>query len=183
MVAYDATNNSHVGVLIKWWHDLPDKDRADLFYPLLHKLGPFLHFFETAGLIFAIDNLGITVAAWTEPTFDGALFSLWVRPDLRFSRSAWQEVEQAYTLAFKVYPTLIGQTRQPKLHVTHLKLGYSYSGCLKHIFKGGPVYFYELTKEAWEARRETARTIRQNKRAKREMQVQNRNGAAASMEQ
>lgn len=127
--------------------------------------------------MFAIDTRGITVAAWTEPIFDSALFSLYVRPDCRRAPSAWREVEQAYAAAFEVHSTLVGQTRQPTLHALHLKMGYLFAGRLNKVFKGGPVYFYELTREAWQSRRESAMMVRQSKRTKREQ-----HGATAPME-
>lgn len=171
MIAFDVQNNSHVAILISWWSSLTDDDRANLFYPTVHKLGPFLHYFETVQLMFAVDTQGLTVAAWTESMFDGALFSLYVRPDCRRLQRAWKEVEQAYETAFSVYPALVGQTRQPALHAIHLKMGYQFAGRLNHIFGGGPIFFYELDREHWRGRREAAKLIRGAKRGRREHQV------------
>lgn len=168
MISYDLTNNSHVAILVSWWSSLTDEDRANLFSPALHKLGPFLQFFTAAQLMFAVDVRGVTVAAWTEPMFDGALFSLYVRPECRCSLLAWKEVEQAYETALSVYPVLVGQTRQSALHAIHLKMGYTYAGRLNHVFAGGPVYFYELDREHWRARREAAKLVRGAKRGRRE---------------
>lgn len=117
--------------------------------------------------MFAIDARGVTVAGWTEKVFDGAIFSLYVRPNCRHSPSAWREVEQAYEAAFSVYPVLIGQTLQPSLHGIHLKMGYTYAGRFNKVFAGGPVYFYELTRENWEARHQAAAAVRSSKRERR----------------
>jgi hypothetical protein len=179
VIAFDPKDDRHMAVAIKWWGELSEQDRANTFHPSLHKLGPFLqHFSEAADLLFNLDEQGLTLAAWTEPAWDAALFSLWVRPDMRRTPSIWKEIQQAYQLAFTLYPTLVGHTRQPALHAAHIKLGYDYAGCLKSSFKGGQLWIYELTREAWAARKDTARQFRQARQEQRhgKLSDQQRNG-------
>lgn len=175
MIPFDQNNNAHVALLIQWWGAIDEHDRERTFHPNLHPLSAFIRYFtgDGAALMFAADEMGIAVAAWTLPMFNGAMFSLWVRPGLRHHPSAWREVKLAYEAVLDVHPVLVGLTIQPRLHSEHLKLGYVYSGCLKSVFGSTPLWMYELTRERWQHRAEIAREIRENRRAMRKPAVTN----------
>lgn len=169
MRAFDPNDTAHVAVLFQWFFALTEVERALLFHRRLHPLASFLQHFITrvADLMFEIDSTGIYLAVWTVPMADAAEFSCWVRADKRHSPSAWKELKLGYETALGVYPTLVGVTRQAMFHVEHLKLGYRFAGRLNAVSKDGPLYLYELTREAWQQRHITAKRVRDLKREKR----------------
>lgn len=173
MNAFDAQDNAHVALLIAWWGALSDTDRTNLFHPRLYKLAPFLDFFcnYQAELMFVADANGLWLCAWTSPYYEGAEFSLWVRPDIRRNirpaHKAWQCLQLAYEAALTKYPVLFGQTRQSALHAEHLKMGYRYAGKLEHAFKETPIWLYELTREDWQNRHKAAADLRHKRREAR----------------
>lgn len=169
MRAFDVNDTAHVAVLFQWYFTISNDERKYLFHSHLHNLAPFLQHFisRTADLMFEIDATGIYIAVWTVPMADAAEFSCWVRADKRHSPSVWRELQLGYKAALEVYPTLVGATRQPMFHVEHLKLGYRFAGRLNAVSKDGPLFLYELTREAWQQRHITAKRVRDLKRAKR----------------
>lgn len=174
MRAFDSADTAHVAVLFQWYFTLIENERAILeraflFYRDLHPLAAFLQYFLSgkAALMFEIDERGIYIAVWTVPVADGAEFNCWVRSDKRHSPTVWEQLKLGYQIVFAVYPTLVGFTRQARLHVEHLKLGYRYAGRLNHLNKDGPLFIYELTREAWQQRHITAKRVRDLKREKR----------------
>lgn len=165
MIAYDA--QQHEALVIQWWANL-DEDRDVTFHSSAHRLGAFLKLFaEEAALLFECDKAGIWFAAWTQPLCDGVTFSLWIRKDKRHSPEAWKSLQIAYNVVFDRYPVVIGYTRQPHLHAVHLKLGYEYAGRIPNIADRNTLYIYSMSREQWQNRREAARKIRDEKRAKR----------------
>lgn len=181
MRAFDPADNAHVALLFQWFWTFTETERALLFHTRLHPLGAFLQHFlsRSADLMFEVDGKGIYVAVWTVPLADAAEFSCWVRADRRCAPSSWRELQLGYQAALSVYPALVGVTRQAALHAAHLKMGYVYGGRLNHIVKEGPVYLYELTREAYQQRHITAKRVRDRKREQRQppASVPNGNGA------
>src|SRR5215472_2199734 len=169
LIVYNPEDNAHVAVIIQWWSALPERDREVTFHPNLHKLAAFLAWFNErrANLLFALDQQGLTLGAWTEALWDGAQFGVWVRPDKRSAPGVWRDLQQAYRMALEVYPVLFGYTRQPKLHAAHLKLGYEYAGKLPQAWGGQPVWIYALTREGWARRAVAAAEVRARKQSLR----------------
>ncbi len=180
MIIFDPQDESHEGLLVKWWADLGD-ERDLTFHSSLHRLGAFLHHFrQDAHLIFDADQkYGLWMAIWTQPFGDGVLFSTWVHPakrNFRDLKAVWSNLQIAYNVVFDRYPRVVGYTRQASLHAEHLKLGYEFCGRIPDIVDGKSVYIYSMSREQWANRKETAAKIRAAKREKRV----SRNGAVVN---
>ena len=148
-------SREHDLVVSAWWARLvagPDAERT--FTPsVTDTLSAFLGFFQQPKhLVFKLDTVGIWFAAWLEPVMSGAYFGLWIREDRRHSKLALVAFEESLSIAFTIFPVLIGVTRQPDLIDGHKRLGYTLLGQIPYLWDDTDVYIMFITKDAFNSR-------------------------------
>jgi hypothetical protein len=115
---------------------------------------------NSVSLMIDVDDDGIRFAAWCSPYLSGAEFGCWLRKDSRRTKAALRFISEALDRALSQYPTLMGLTRQPDLHLVHIGLGYDYLGEIPEMFDGKPARVYILTRQG---REEAKRGERRNR--------------------
>jgi hypothetical protein len=155
MTIYDPNNVQHSLLVAQWWAIAQQDGDLDLMMMRnSHALGQFFKRFEPPNiLVFDTDDLGIWLAAWFTPMMTAAFYSLWIRPDRR-GRETVPYVLQTYEMGFKVWPVLLGVTKQERLLRNHERLGYRIVGPVSRVFDGEDGWLVELTKESFDGHRQ-----------------------------
>ena len=155
MIDYDK--EKHEDLLIAWYYAqlrAEPEEFAKLFMKPLRSLTALLNWAaHTVHLMLSVDERGIWGAAWVDPFLSGAYFGTWMRKDRRGTIGAYALVRHAQRDALKVFPILIGVTKQPALHKVHLALGYELVGKLEKVFDGDDAWVYKLSQETINERR------------------------------
>lgn len=156
MQIYNPADEAH-GLLMAqvWGQAKASGDLEAMVADQSKSLPRFLKMLEPPTVtVFWTDEHGIGVLGWFEPIFGFAFFSLWVRPDRREHRQETLEtVRQVYELGFKVFPAVLGITKQERLLKSHQRLGYTVVGEMPGLFDGDNAWLVMLTKENFEAHR------------------------------
>lgn len=157
MIVYNPTDEQHGLLLAQVWARA--KTDGDLPHMLTAQGQSLPRFFKRLEyptvVVFDTDEQGVWLLAWFEPLFDFAYCNLWIRRDRR-NREALPTVHQVYESAFKIWPTLLGFTKQERLLKSHAKLGYRMVGKLERLFDGEDAWLVQLTKDDFEAKRGAA---------------------------
>jgi hypothetical protein len=147
----DYDKEKHEDLLIAWYYAqlrAEPEEFAKLFMKPLRSLTALLNWAaHTVHLMLSVDERGIWGAAWVDPFLSGAYFGYWCRKDKRGTIGAYALIRHAQRDALKVFPILIGVTKQPALHKVHLALGYELVGKLEKVFDGDDAWVYKLTAE------------------------------------
>lgn len=154
MILYDPRSIEH-GLLLAgvWGHLLANGELKQTVAENARSLPGFFRMLEPPTVaLFVTDEQGAWVLAWCEPCFNGAFFSLWVRPDKR-SKDALPTVYELYEMALGRWPVLMGVTKQARLLSSHEKMGYKLLGQIPGLFDGEDAFLLVLTKEDFDGRR------------------------------
>lgn len=98
-------------------------------------------------LTFVTDDRGIWLAAWFEPMMDGTFMGLWVRRDMRGTKTALRTLVWLLERALKEYPLVMGVTKQQRIVAEHMRLGYNMCGILPRLYDGEDAYLLVLTQK------------------------------------
>ena len=147
---------AHEQLLVHWFFHLKKTGDLDkVFFKNTHTLTGFLNYFAgNVKLGIAVDENGISFAAWVQPILDMGEFGMWIREDKRQSKSSLANVYEAYDAVFQQYSTIVGVSKQNNLRKVHEHLGYVFSTEIPNAWGGEPVQIYHLTKEAYQWHRE-----------------------------
>jgi len=148
VTVYDQQNPEHGVLVAQWWaRAYENGDLALMATKRSQSLSGFFKMIDAPTiLLFECDEQGIWIAGWFEPTFDAAFFSLWVRPDKR-SKDALPVLFTMYDMGFRVWPMIMGVTKQERLLRSHERLGYTVVGKIPKFFDGEDAWLVTLTKE------------------------------------
>lgn len=152
MILYDRSVE-HDLLVSQWWAQLhTDGDIETLIFRDSRSLSRFLEMLQPpTQLLFETDGTRIIFAAWFQPAFDGAFYSLWIAKEWRTVPKALDLVHQSYAIGFEQWPVLMGVTKQARLKKSHERLGYVwYEPPIPYLFDGEPAWLVVLTKERWE---------------------------------
>jgi hypothetical protein len=145
-----------------WWAEMAKSgDLALCVNEHAQSLSEFYRLFKSPNWLLVDLNdyhTAVHFAAWFEPTFDGAFFSLWAHPTRKNKRRGLELLHKAYEIGFEHYPVLIGITKQKRLLDGHKRLGYTLLGAIPFLFSGEDTYVLYLTKEAWQSARDKEST-------------------------
>lgn len=151
MQVYNGSTE-HDLLILRWWTDSFNSGELELFTTDTAQTPyGFLKMFEEPNILaFETDDSQIIMAAWVEPFMNGAFYSLWIHPDHRRPvEPALAFINETYEAAFRVYPVLVGITKQQRLLDSHAKLGYNYVGHIPHVFGEEGAHILYLTEEQW----------------------------------
>lgn len=167
MIAYDPNKPSHEMMALKWFLDLrakPDEFNK-LFTKSLQNLTIFLHWIRnTVRVAVAFDEQGFWACAWIEPSLSGAYAGAWIREGKRGTFQALAFMNRFYAESLRVFPVLLGLTKQRELHEIHLAMGYTLGCVIPEFFDGDDAFLYIMT-------RESRREARHNVRARRQIHI------------
>lgn len=140
-------------LLAQWWADLQASGDLELIFHTPPTLSQFLHLFqEPTCLLLGVEEgpvPRIWFAAWFDPVFNGAFFSVWIAEKKRRSKSALQAMIEAARLGLQQFPCLIGVTKQPHLVEEHIRFGYRLLGELPAFFSGKTAWILVLDKRGF----------------------------------
>ena len=146
---YSQLDDSHIALIFKLWIDLKASgDLGKVFYPEnTTAYGLLTLFARPARTFFCLDEKGIWMIMWFTPWFSGSFVGLWIRDDMRRTKTAYENLMTLHRGAFELVPVLLSVTKLPEILEMHVKLGYDISTAIPHLFEGRPGWLTHLTKE------------------------------------
>ena len=146
---YNQLDDKHIALVYKLWFDLKTSgDLARVFYPEDTTAYGLLNLFaKPVRTFFSIDEKGIWMIMWFTPWLRGSFAGLWVREDMRRTKTAYKNLVTLYHGAFELVPVILGVTKLPDILEMHTKLGYDISTIVPHLFGDKPGWIVHLTKE------------------------------------
>jgi hypothetical protein len=151
VIVYDPTQ--HEIILTDWYlrQLLSEPEEfQQLFAKPLRSLTEILNWAKnTVKVIFELDALGVTRAAWYAPDLSGAWFGCWMRKDKRGEVGAVVFIRNAYRYGLEFFPVLISLTKQERLDPVLRRLGNEYVGKVPYLFDGEAAFVYVQTKESF----------------------------------
>lgn len=140
-------------VVSQWWAEMAAAGELATVFSSPPPLGQFLAGFKSPTVLtLALDDRGPWFAAWFEPAFSGAFFSVWVAPRKRRSTAALKLWREAAALGLTEFSHLIGVTKQVDLLPLHAALGYKEMGRLAGFFGGKDAWILVLDGESFRAK-------------------------------
>lgn len=137
MDVYTPTFDGDLALLAWWLHLGETGDLEKVFGRGVQRLGMFTRQFDPpTELLYAKDDKGWCAAAWTWPLMDGCTFSLWVREDIRQTRSAFAFIAEAFQRAFEKYPVVLFVTRSESVLRQAMRFGFKLLGEVPYFFDG-----------------------------------------------
>ena len=145
--------------LVQWYMRLVETGDLDhLISKDSHRLYPFLTIFQDAFLVYTEDSKGrINFAAWFVPSAPADYTSppyvgVWLS-DVKGSKHSLDCIYIIYSMAFEIWPSLLGFTWQPEHLEIHRKLGYNIIGSIPNYQGRSIMHIVHLTKEDFEGSR------------------------------
>lgn len=158
IVFYQRTYEQDIQ-LLNWWHELQQSgDFGRLFADSQLPLSKFLKLFDPPCILsYTTDEENkIKHAIWFTPLSDSptaAFVGFWTRESARGTRHMLKASVTLYSLAFKMFQTLVGVTKHEHLLRIHRKMGYNISGQVPNFLEGNDAWIVYLTEENFKASR------------------------------
>lgn len=135
-------------LIIQWWARLQQSDEMNKMFANPHTPYSILKALQPPNVcLYELDGDGIWFMSWFEPTFTGAFFSVWIRPDRRKGLESYECFLKAADAGFSQFTTLMGVTKQEDLLPLHEKLGYTILCKVPELFGGLDAWVVLLDKE------------------------------------
>lgn len=141
--------------LLTWWAELgATGDLEILMGPSAQPISGFLHSLAPPTVIlYEEDEKGWWIVVTITPFMGGALWGLWIRPDVRHTgrREGLRFIRNSLEIALASFPVVVNIARTDEVVAKTLKLGYTYVGVVPYLFDGTDCHVMHLTRESFEA--------------------------------
>lgn len=151
LLAYQQGNVESDILVAQWWGKMREQGDLERVFNRPPSLGRFLESLKSpTELLLGVDAEGVWFAAWFEPFFDGAMFSIWSAERARYSKKSLALFIEVLELGLKFYPALFTVTKQEHLVGVQEKVGFRKVAEIPGFFAGEDAWIMLLTKIEWD---------------------------------